>query len=366
MRSVQGRYKVDNLTTILGNEKSRCEENKMNKPRRMLFVVFTLLCTSGVCFGQQKGGVPIRIPDAPAPQCINGSTDQVWLTMYRVITMKKNGFFSRENQAEIIVKVQVKTQPQSTPALSYPLSTTVNIREYQTGQVSIPVEYTLVSGLGLKTADDNKKDVLYTGFGVDTTLVNLRSKNGLGSALQALADITGSNKLPIPDSPYKQAAGYLLDFANKAVTNDINTKNQDDKYSTASLALNFDPEGSCTGTGPGGQGFETTGTKAILMADGIPGDSLVPIDQTADYCWVADLTPSFAVKVAKKVGSTPCTDAIYAPKYKAVTNDYVAFFLQKRKMPGHLGADKIAARDLKESKTLCDLLGVPTCPAAEK
>jgi hypothetical protein len=332
----------------------------------MAIVAFAVLSAGGPCFGQQKGGVPVRIPDQPAPRCINGTTDQVWLTLYRVITMKKNGFFSRENQAEIIIKVQVKTQPQVTPALSYPLSTTVNIRDYQVGQVSIPVEYTLVSGLGLKTSDANKKDVFYTGFGVDTTLVNLRSKGGLGSALQALADITGSNKLPIPDSPYTQAAGYLLDFANKAVTNDINSKNQDDKYSTASLALNFDPDGSCAGSGPGGQGFETTGTKAIVMADGLPGDMLVPIDQTGDFCWTADVLPSFVVKAVKKVGGTPCTDASYATKYKPITNDYVAFFLQKRAMPGHLGADSVAKQDVKDSKALCDLLGINKCPAAEK
>jgi len=340
----------------------------MRKSERIfgLVVAFCVMFAAPACFGQQKGGVPIRIPDAPTPQCINGGTDQVWLTMYRVITMKRNGFFSRENQAEIIIKVQVKTQPQVNPPLSYPLSTTVNIRDYQVGQVSIPVEYTLVSSLGLKTKDASKNDVLYTGFGVDTTLVNLRSRGGVGVALQALADITGSNKLPIPDSPYTQAAGYLLDFANKAVTNDINAKNQDDKYSTASLALNFDPDGSCTSSGPGGQGFETTGTKAILMADGIAGDTLVPIDQTGDYCWTADTTPSFVLKAARKVAATPCSDASYASKYKPITNDYIAFFLQKRKMPGHLGSDATAKQDLKESKALCDLLGVTKCKAAEQ
>lgn len=280
--------------------------------------------------------------------------------------MKKNGFFSKENQAEIVANVQVKTSPQSTQALTYPLSTKVNIRDYQNGQVSIPVEYTLVSGLGLKQTDVNKKDVFYTGFGVDTTLVNIKSKNGLGSALQALSDVTGSNKLPIPDSPYTQAAGYLLDFANKAITNDINDKNNDDKYTTASLSLNFDPDGSCIGGGPGGQGFETTGTKAILMADGIAGDTLIPIDKTGEYCWTADVTPTFVIKAAKKVAATACTDASYGPKYQPIANDYVAFFLQKRAMTTHLGTNRRALQDLREAKQLCDALNVIDCPAAKK
>lgn len=329
-------------------------------------VTSVILTAASWSQARQSGGIPIRIPDTPAPTCINGKTDQVWLTLYRVITLKKNGFFSKENQAEIIANVQVKTSPQSTQALTYPLSTKVNIGNYQAGQVSIPVEYTLVSGLGLKQTDANKKDVLYTAFGVDTTLVNLKSKNGLGSALQALSDVTGSNKLPIPDSPYTQAAGYLLDFANKAITNDINNKNADDKYTTASLSLNFDPDGSCTGGGPGGQGFETTGTKAILMADGTPGDTLVPIDKTGDYCWTADVTPTFVIKAAKKASGTACTDASYGPKYQPIGNDYVAYFLQKRVMTTHLGTNKRALQDIREAKQLCDALNVADCPAAKR
>jgi hypothetical protein len=326
--------------------------------------IIVALISGQVAMAQQSGGVPIRIPDAPSPQCINGGTDQVWLTLYRVITTKRNGFLSRENQAEIVVNVQVKTDPQPSQPLAYPLSTKANIRSYQPGQVSIPVEYTLVSGLGLKQTDAKKNDVHYTGFGVDTTLVNLRSRNGLGSALQALTDITGSNKLPIPNSPYTQAGEYLLQFANKAVTNDINDKNADDKYTTASLSLNFDPDGSCAGSGPGGQGFETTGTKAILMSTGTTGDGLVPIDHTGDYCWAADVTPTFTIKAARKNPATPCTDSSYSSQYKPITNDYVAFFLQKRQMPGHLGTNAQRVRDQQDAKKLCAVLGVKNCPAA--
>src|SRR5690348_8823555 len=67
---------------------------------------------------KNSGGVPVRIPDAPAPRCINGSTDQVWLTLYRVVMTKKSGWFTA-NQAEIVITVQVKTKPQSPQNLSY-------------------------------------------------------------------------------------------------------------------------------------------------------------------------------------------------------------------------------------------------------
>jgi hypothetical protein len=267
----------------------------------VLFVISTL--TPGQA-QTPNGGIPIRIPDAPPAKCINASTDQIWLTLYRVIMTKRNGWFSNSNQAEIISTVQVKTKPQSNQTLSYPLSSKVNIRDYQSGQISIPVEYAIVSGLNLK-----QKEVLYTGLAIDTTVINFRSENTLGATLSALSQLTGSKKLPIPDSPYTQAAGYLLDFANMAVTNDINSRNADDKYSTASLALNFDPDGSCAGGGPDAQGFETTGTKAIVMGEGVPGDGYVAITETGNYCWTAETTPAFVLKAARKVpGRLLCSD----------------------------------------------------------
>ena len=317
-------------------------------------------------YAQQQGGVPVRIDNEPDSKCINSSTDKVWLTLYRVVESKKNGFFSKENQAEIVITVKVQSDPQAPQALSFPLSTKVNIRQYGNGQISLPVEYTLVSGLTLQQPSGGNA-VNYTGFSVDTTLVNIRSKGGLGSAIDALSSITGSNKLPIPNNPYSQAANYLLGFASKAIQNDIDGKNSDDKLSTATLSMNFSSDSSCTAGGVNGQGFESTGTKAILMASGVPGDTLIPIDQTEQYCWAADVKPTFVLKAAKVVAGKACGDSSYNSLYKPVSNDYLAFFLQKQtKAPAHLGgeANKLRQQDIRDAKALCGLLGVKSCPAA--
>ncbi|HET9866782.1 MAG TPA: hypothetical protein VFQ06_05790, partial [Nitrospira sp.] len=309
------------------------------------------------------GGLPVRI-SGPTSECINGQQDQVWLTLYRVITSKKQGFLSRENEAAIIAKVVVNTKPQAPLPKAYPLSTKMNIRPYPTGQISLPVEYALINGLPLKEQDASGKPILYTGFSVETTLVNLKSRNGFGAALDALTQVTGSKKLPIPDSPFTQAAGYLLEFANNAVTNDLNSKNAADKLTTATLVLNFDPEGSCKDD-PFADGFEKTGIKAIVMATGIPGSQLIPLDAVTSYCWAADTKPSFIVKAAKAQAGLPCGDKAYAPLYKPVTNDYVAFLLQKRRISTTLGpGDNAAKLDMTDSQGLCDWLGLDVCPAA--
>jgi hypothetical protein len=337
----------------------------MHRIGSVAFLSVVAASATSICFAQQSGGIPVRIPaDPTTPRCINYNTDQVWLTLYRVVTERRQGWFTSQNQAELIMNVQVKTQPQSDRPLAFPLSARVNIRDYAPGQISIPVEYTLVSGLVLKQRAGDK-DVYYTGFGLDTTLVNLQARHGLGVALDALNQIVGSAKLPIPANPYSQAAGYLLDFANRAVSQSIADHNADDKYTTASLALNFDPEGTCGGSSPDGQGFETTGTKAILMSNGVQGPGYVPIDQTENYCWTASVEPSFVLKAARKVGGTPCIDPSYSGKFVQVTNNFVAYFLQKRQVSGHLGPSDIA-RDKSESLQLCRAMGLElsSCPAA--
>lgn len=205
---------------------------------------------------------------------------------------KKSGFFTKENQAEIVINLTVQSDPQASKTLSFPLSVTANTQDYgNSGQVSLPIEYPLVSGLSLKQVVANST-VLYTGFSLDTTLANLKSANGLGSAISALSTIAGSGKLPIPSNPYSQAATYLFGFAGTAIQNDITAKNAADKYSTATLQLNFSENSTCDG-GPAGAGFDTTGTKALLMEQGNSADpGYVPIDKTTDYCWQADTTPT--------------------------------------------------------------------------
>jgi hypothetical protein len=157
-----------------------------------------------------------------------------------------------------------------------------------------------------------------------------------------------------------------LGFANTAIQNDITSKNADDKYTTASLALNFSSDASCTG-GPTGNGFETTGTKAIVMEEGNRGDpGYVPIDQVNNYCWTADTAPSFVLKAAKKVAGKACSDASYNDLFIPITNDFTAYFLQKQTVGKTLGSNAQIRKDKDDAQKLCDALSMShNCPAAK-
>jgi hypothetical protein len=344
--------------------------------RCLLTLLFFSFAAAFQSHAQGGGGIPLRVvqvADDPTavPRCINSQTDRVWLTLRRVVTNRSKGWFTKDADVSIVIKAQVKTDPPLTNGISYPLAANARFGDAPFGQVSVPVEYTLVSGLVLK-----QDKVSYSGLGVDVSLVNTKQKNGLGSALQALVDVTSSSKLPIPASPYTQAASYLLKFANTAIDNEISKTGTDDKAITGSLAFNFDPDppkpdGSCNGKTPGGDDFETTGTKAFLSSDGVktPTDGAVYVDinQTNDYCWTAELTPAFVLKAARKDASIQCSDPNYKSKFKSVSNNYVGLFLNKRAASKQLGpASPEVARDRQESRRRClaNGIGAAKCPGA--
>ena len=133
------------------------------------------------------------------------------------------------------------------------LASQVNVNQYAAGQVSIPVEYSVVSGLPL-----TQDKTTYKGLQLDLTLLNMQTKTGWGKTLEALVEV--SKNLPIPSTPLVTASSYLLDFANKAVQKEVDAHNANDKAKSATLAMNFDPTGQC----PAGQDWERTGTLAVL------------------------------------------------------------------------------------------------------
>ena len=294
----------------------------------------------------QTGGVIVRVPDSASSRCINGKTDVIWLTLRRVVTNRSESWFTKDRSVALLVNALVRTYPQAPKAISFPLITDTTLRGYAIGQVSLPIEYTIVDTLPLKEGSYR-----YSGLEIDLTLLNKQSANGWGRALQALADV--SKKLPIPSNPITQSATYLLDFTNAAITKDLEAQNADDKAKSAVLALNFDPTGRCAGV----QDFERTGTIAVLQSAGVIGPNLIPIDQTDQYCWTADLQPDFILKAAPK-GSTSCDDQNTARDYVQVTNNYSAFVLSALPSGKVLGATSI--EDRKNALRRCEANGLPS------
>lgn len=312
-----------------------------------IVAILVLLACSDRSVQAESGAVPIRIADGTMSRCIDPRKDRIWVTLRRLIVDKSKGFLKKEKSVALILNASVKVQPATAKPISFPLISEATLRGYSDGQVSVPIEYAIVDGLLL--SQDN---ALYTGTSIEMTILNKKGRTGWGKALQALSET--ADKLPIPSNPITQTGSYLLEFANSAVSKDIEDQNSDDKAKSATLALNFDPTGQCAGGDE--SDFESTGTLAVLQQSGVQGPGYVPINRTNEYCWDADLRPAFILKAAIKEAGKACDDPSYSPIYVQVTNNYVAFFVNAVATSNVLGT--VPEEDRQAALRRCDANGI--------
>ncbi|MEC5387731.1 hypothetical protein VVD49_18505 [Uliginosibacterium sp. H3] len=319
----------------------------MTFQKLFVFLSVVSLFLSDSAFAQLGGGRIVRVDEEAQSRCIDPYKDKLWLTLRSLVISKNSQFLTKDKEVSIIIKAKVQTDPVPQVPIVYPLMASAKIGEGPAGQYSIPIEYSIVSGLVLK-----QDSVVYSGIGADITLVNVKDRSGWGTALQTLDSITSGSKLPIPSSPYTQAASYLISFANSAVQKDIDAQNSDNKAVAGSMQFNFDPNGQCAGD------FEQTGTKALIYAQGdTTSGGYVPLNEIEKRCFSAQFLPSFVLKSAPRPVSGDCR-TVQAGQFQSVANNYLAFYLNKQTITKTLGANNLATRDMKESLMRCKANGV--------
>lgn len=309
-------------------------------------VAISVLWTCGAAFAQ-TGGKIVRVDDAGvAERCIDPYKDKVWLTLRGLTATKSQGWFTKDKDVSVIINARVQTDPPPPTPISFPLMSIAKFGEGPNGQVSVPIEYSIVSGLVMR-----QDQIVYTGIGVEITLVNLMDRSKLGSALQALDTITSSAKLPIPAAPYVQAVTYLTGFANSAVQKDIDAQ-KNDKAVAGAMQFNFDPSGECVSGD-----FEKTGTKAIISSTGNASDpGYVNLNNIDQYCFRANLRPSFSLKTALRTSEQDCSK-LRDTDFKSVSNNYIGLYLNKQAVGKGLGPSSVANRDRSESIKRCEVHG---------
>jgi hypothetical protein len=311
-------------------------------------VLAIVLVVGGGRAEAQGGGVIIRIPDGSQSRCINAAQDRLWLTLRREIVDKKGGWLKEDTTVSVLVTAQMRVA-ESRP-VSFPLMADANVKAYSKGQVSVPVEYTFIDGLALKQGTTT-----YSGATINMTIFNQRSKTNWGSALTALSEV--AKKLPLPSGPVTQSVTYLMDFAMSALDKDASKVSLDDKAKSATMSLTFDPSGACASGD-----FEQTGTLAILQdpATSPPPDGAIRVADVNNYCWSAELTPSFVLKAAKKESGFACTDAAhYRDAYHQVMNNYIGLVMNAVKVSTVLGRGAAQGDDEKNARRRCDVNGIP-------
>jgi hypothetical protein len=320
-----------------------------------------LLTSSAItCVATAQGGVGeiVRIPTPIRARCINAKTDEITMTLRRIITQKTSGFLTSDNRAGVTVIATLNSDgnPQSkTPSVNL-----VGIQAAPKGQVILPLEYPVASLLPL-SPDSGKtftKNML-----LELYLDKVRGANTFGTVLDTASGLLG--KLPIPSNPYLTAANEVLQWATTTITNE--SKDTGGQL-FASITLQFNDRDETDTTKCAQDDHQTTGAIVVIGPKGAQTGS-APIslgNLEQKYCWRYVSDSTYEVQYAAKLQGG--CDALPASVYSEVPNDYIMILISAANISppprnqfalpiGPVGPSK-RQRDIQEATKLCDSMNL--------
>jgi hypothetical protein len=283
------------------------------------FLTVVFVFSSGIANAQ--GGKIIRIPTPTNARCINRRTDEVTITLRRIVTQKTGGFFTETNKAGVAVLSTLNADNQ--PPAKTPSVNVIDVKTEPRGQVSLPLEYPIASNLVLRQGN-----AITNNMQLDLYLEKTRDRNGFGNLLNTAGEVLG--KLPIPANPFLTATNQFLDFANKAIQKD--TTDGGSKL-FASITLQFN-DGDATLQACMENDKQTTGAIAVVSETGAHGVNPLPVaDLQKNYCWRYSTDITYEVQYVAKPATGICTSLPASAPWTELPNDYVMLVVSTAVVP---------------------------------
>jgi hypothetical protein len=323
-----------------------------------------IACAVTVVPSEAQGvGEIVRIPAPITPHCINGKTEDVTISLRRVVVQKDRGFLTDDKEigASVIATFNAAGKPD---AAVHPKVSLLPVRDAAPGQVGIALEYPVVSQFPLLDSDGSlTKDIR-----LDIYLDKLRGKNTLGTVLDAAQTILKDVQLPA--NPYTNAAGKVFQFAGAAIASESKDKGGEQIAQVAMGFANYNEPNldKCFA-----DGHEQTGVIAVIGPKG--GTITPPISPLKNleqrFCWRFVPGNTYEVQYADKPAGGGC-DKVPVASFQEVPNDYLMILVSTvpAQVPppamGVLGELPIGRAErprrleaLIEAAKLCEAMKVP-------
>ena len=322
--------------------------------RTLILAMFVGLSTRAFA----QGSTIVRIEDPSGSHCINALKEEVTVHVRRVFAQKTGGLFTEDKRAGVSLTTRLtgKTRPTTgnpvNEEVKYPSVNLVTIADENRGRVSLPLEYQVASYLQLQQGKTSITDIH-----IDLTLAKVRGKSTFGEVL----DVAGKAfaALPIPASPFTDAANKFLKFTNDAI--DESTKGANSEhFGKIDLAFNNEAESDIKKCAS--RGKERTGAVALLLGRGQKGVDLIPITNTEkNYCFSYSSINTYELLAGARKPNGTCPDS---NKYSGVANDYVMFLISAQpaksdtlSVSGASSESKNRCRSAKLPLTACGVRG---------
>ncbi len=321
--------------------------------------VFVAL-TASTTQAQTGYSPPVRIPTPVTGRCINSTSDEVTVTLRRLVTQKYGGFFTQDNKAGVTVVATLNGTVDA--SAKTPSVNQVDVQQMKTGQVSLALEYAVADQLILSQENARTKNIQ-----LDLFMARTRGKNTFGTVIDVAAQVL--SKLPIPANPYTTGASKFLQFANQAIQSQTGAQ---DAIQVASLTLAFNDQDESDVHACLNQGFQPTGALAVFSDKGASDSTLLPISNLSQqYCFRYASNFTYELQYVTKPASAGCETPSEAAWHE-VPNDYVMLIVAAQKVPSAKSTTFSALsvedrerwsaqrrQDIQESTKLCKALRMP-------
>jgi uncharacterized membrane protein YgcG len=287
--------------------------------RTCVAIVVSIIVVSPIALDAQGGSATIRVPSPSASRCINSNTDEVTITLRRVLTQKTSGFFTSQNKAGVAVLATVNSS--GTPPAKTPSVNEIDIQDVQPGQVSLALEYPIADQLVLKQGSTVTQNIQ-----LDLYMAKTSGSNTFGSVL----DIAGQvlQKLPIPANPFTASANQFLQFANQSIQNAVTSSGNAVLFASVNLAFADHDEADVTTCAQ--DSYQSTGAIGVIRSTGASGQTLLPVvNLDQNFCFRYSSAATYELQYVQK----PAAGCSSAPTtgWKEVANDYVMLLIAASK-----------------------------------
>lgn len=284
----------------------------------LVVVIFSVANIPTIAHGQSSllgGGVIVRIPDNLTSRCVNGATDRIDLYLVSMISHKHRSIFRSTTAVGLYIETLIEgATSEAEQKIIIPRSFMIDVSDYGSSLVRLPVEQKLLSRFKLRNGDN-----LYSNATFRIKFISSEEDGPVKIALHTLSDVT--KRLPIPSNPFIEGIDYFVELSNGIVSAMMDeNKNPDKVVPEAQLAFEFSQDGQCTGQ------LETTGIKAVIKEYSKQqrhSDKYIDIAQIHTYCFRYSNANFKRIEFASKPAGG-CADVT---EYKQVINPHYVFAL---------------------------------------
>lgn len=247
-------------------------------------------------------------------RCI-GPQDAVNVNLRRIIIEKQTKWLGLIEDQDIGISLTTRisgSTTSQTKSAAFAKVLKAPLSPYKTGQIVMAQEHNLLNRFELARSGN-----VFSQIDIEVALIKTKGKSVAAQIL--LGAVSATKNLALPLDPFSAAFDVAAAYVDGVFQPLVDRAAEDKEAVSHHISMTVSSTGTCTGDD------ETTGTKAIVMqAEDLSKAGYVDAARLNDYCFKAELKPSFSLRFAALPATGKCEAAV---NFSDVRNSYLFFYV---------------------------------------